>query len=885
MANDAKMKMCDQLLEHLAEAIDSELPKDLEAHLDSCDACRDLVHDAMATADRVRDAGEGYVAPIDLEQRVLSAIDERSKYAPKTEVMEEAVAEGAKDASPGKTEIMPAVKDDAAPARDARMPSVVALFGRSVWRQRRTVGAGLALAAAVTIGVVALRPKNPSGQTEVAASAPWKGQVAIVVGSPDTGLMLVDAQGATKPLHKGDKVAAGAHLRTDVRTRARIELDDGSAMVLDRGADVFLDGKENRAAKLVAGSMVVEVKATEGADAKVSFPGGTMTSGAAKVSFASQDASQKGMTSVAVAKGVVSTTDDAGKASSIASGEGGTIGGGATNVGTAGGLSSAFGWSELGETDLGDKAEVPGIGELRARLPGAKNDGDKPLKLTKQSVKIRIAGEIARTEIEETFSSDDPQVLEGIFKFPLPPDAQIERLALDVDGKLEEGSFVDKEKGQKIWKGVTYNAQPTPIKPAAREEYIWVPGPWHDPALLEWNAGGRMELKIYPIPAKGSRRVIVAYTQRIAPSAGVRRYVYPLPHFSDSKVAVDDFSLDMQVMGQDVTRGVKVKGYEIETTKSGDAVKATFARKAFVPSGDVVIEYARQDEGATATTYAYQAASGGASYVALSLAPVLPRLPDNAARTQVIVVDTSRSMVGERFTRATAVAARLVDELDPRDRYAVLACDVTCTPLAVTAKTPTKGAGDAVKKFLSAITPDGAADVVSMVDAATMFAKKTDPTDKSDRKLRVVYIGDGTASIGARTPAALEAGVKAALAKGADAEASVTTVSVGVDVDAKALEAIARGGGGVVVPYVAGEKLGNVALDILEATYGTSLRDAQLTLPQGLEEIAPARLGSLRAGDEALVVARMSGKEVTGEAKLEGTVGGKPWSTTFPIAV
>ena len=55
MANDPKM--CDQLLEHLAEAIDSELPQELEAHLDSCDACRDLVHDAMATAERVRDAG------------------------------------------------------------------------------------------------------------------------------------------------------------------------------------------------------------------------------------------------------------------------------------------------------------------------------------------------------------------------------------------------------------------------------------------------------------------------------------------------------------------------------------------------------------------------------------------------------------------------------------------------------------------------------------------------------------------------------------------------------------------------------------------------------------------------------------------------------------
>ena len=42
----------------------------------------------------------------------------------------------------------------------------------------------------------------------------------------------------------------------------------------------------------------------------------------------------------------------------------------------------------------------------------------------------------------------------------------------------------------------------------AGQEVVWVPGPWRDPALLEWQRGGRAELKIFPVPRNGSRRVV-----------------------------------------------------------------------------------------------------------------------------------------------------------------------------------------------------------------------------------------------------------------------------------------------------------------------------------------------------------------------------------------
>ena len=68
---------------------------------------------------------------------------------------------------------------------------------------------------------------------------------------------------------------------------------------------------------------------------------------------------------------------------------------------------------------------------------------------------------------------------------------------------------------------------------------------------------------------------------------------------------------------------MRVEGYELDRTEA-DATKVhdAFAKKAFTPAGDVVVEYARKDEGATATTYAWQPTTGDVSYVAMTLAPL-----------------------------------------------------------------------------------------------------------------------------------------------------------------------------------------------------------------------------------------------------------------------
>src|SRR5690606_22457726 len=138
------------------------------------------------------------------------------------------------------------------------------------------------------------------------------------------------------------------------------------------------------------------------------------------------------------------------------------------------------------------------------------------------------------------------------------------------------------------------------------------------------------------------------------------------------------------------------------------------------------------------------------------------------------------------------------------------------------------------------------------------------------RRVHVIYVGDGVASVGHRSTGAL---ASEAERLASSARVAFTTVGIGGDADSTALAAIARSGGGHYVPFVPGQRVSTAALSVLETTYGVALRDARLELPAGLVEVAPERLPTIRAGEEVIVTARMSSaSEVSGDVVLRGTV-------------
>ncbi|HXK18449.1 MAG TPA: VIT domain-containing protein, partial [Polyangiaceae bacterium] len=541
----------------------------------------------------------------------------------------------------------------------------------------------------------------------------------------------------------------------------------------------------------------------------------------------------------------------------------------------------ALGWSEAvqAEPDTEPEARPRALGELTAQKPGERSERSGAVRLDSHAVRVKIAGSVARTEVEEVFTNQTDDVLEGIFRFPLPPDAKIERLALEVDGKLEEGAFVDRERASAIWRGAIVNAAPQ-LRQEIKDEIVWVPGPWRDPALLEWQRGGRFELRIFPIPRRGARRVVLAYSQLVKQSASVRHYSYPLGFDPSGNSTPLDFSIDVQLRGNDPTFRVRTPGWDVSHQRDDGAEHLRFDARSFVPNGDFGVDYALADRGSEVSAWAYRDAGGAGAasepYLALALRPRLPKqLERGPGRAVALVVDASRSVFGENYRRATSLATRLARDLDPSDRVTVLACDSTCREMPGELRIPGTQTAHEVRRFLEHETPEGASDITYAVGRG--FAALGD----SGREPHVVYIGDGTATAGPTRPATIERAVHAELPAGG----RVTSLGIGPESDSESLFALARGGGGSALPYVPGQPLADAALSALSTLYGAALSDVRLELPDGISQLAPARLDPIVAGSELIVTGRLSRPELRGEAVLRGSINGHPFEQRYPLNV
>jgi hypothetical protein len=121
--------------------------------------------------------------------------------------------------------------------------------------------------------------------------------------------------------------------------------------------------------------------------------------------------------------------------------------------------------------------------------------GNTQVGLNSLDISVEIVGNRATTTFDMLYYNPTNEILEGELSFPLGENFNVSRFALDVNGKLREAVVVDKELGRIAFEEVVRRRV--------------------DPALLEKGTGNNYKARIYPIPANGYKRVVLAYEQEL----------------------------------------------------------------------------------------------------------------------------------------------------------------------------------------------------------------------------------------------------------------------------------------------------------------------------------------------------------------------------------
>ncbi len=153
---------------------------------------------------------------------------------------------------------------------------------------------------------------------------------------------------------------------------------------------------------------------------------------------------------------------------------------------------------------LGQPAAAQSAGQGLLKVAGA----EREVQLEHAQLHSRVAAGLGETRIELVFRNPNNRVLEGNLEFPLADGQQVTAFALDIDGALRDAVPVPKDKGRQVFEAIERRGV--------------------DPGLLEQTAGNQFRLRIYPIPAHGTRRVALTVREALPLDAKGLRWNLPM---------------------------------------------------------------------------------------------------------------------------------------------------------------------------------------------------------------------------------------------------------------------------------------------------------------------------------------------------------------------
>ncbi len=491
----------------------------------------------------------------------------------------------------------------------------------------------------------------------------------------------------------------------------------------------------------------------------------------------------------------------------------------------------------------------PSVGQLFVKDENGKPAGE--LEIQRIEARVEIADGVARTEVEEIFLNKSDRRLEGTFFFPLPPDASIARLAMEINGKLEEGTVEERQKARQVYEGIVRRMQ--------------------DPALLEWQPGGVFKCRVFPIEPRSDKRIVLTYEQALPLFDGRARYVYPLAGETAREKGIGVF--DLQVLVRDAGRVVKAASpsHPAKVVRVSDReVKATFSDEAFKPEKDFVLDLELESAGEVQSA-AYRPDPSAPGWFAAFVTPVADAVEAARGPRQVaFLLDASASVGTAQMDVARRLVERMSATLGAGEKFTVGYHHVEVRTMGEFVANDEAGRR-AANAFLYAIKPAGACDLERGL--RDFLAGLPDGTE-------VVYVGEGTPTLGESEPAKLVAVARAATA---GRQVTIRTVAVGSTTDRALLSTLSRefnGGTHVVSPS---DDVESRLAEIARTLGRPALNDVEVSFEGAVTDVVPAKPGPIHFGERLIVAGRYAGGPV--KLVLSGKVHGRPVRRVFPLAL
>jgi Ca-activated chloride channel family protein len=479
-------------------------------------------------------------------------------------------------------------------------------------------------------------------------------------------------------------------------------------------------------------------------------------------------------------------------------------------------------------------------------LKGAVSYG---IHLQSEDIKVDVANQVAKTYITQTFVNDTDRNLAGTYLFPLPDDTTFSSFSLHIDGKPVEGKILEASE--------------------ARQEYETIVRKMIDPGLLEYADYKTVRARVFPIPAHGTKKVELEYTQVLSAENGMIKYKFPLKAQGESP-AVDEVKIDVKLASKQALRTIWSPTHTINAQRTDDHdAKISLLSHDIVPDKDFLLYFSVSDKDFAANLMT-QKIPDEDGYFLLTLAPPV-KGPQIAAKDIVLVVDTSGSMQGQKIEECKKALTYIVNALGLDDHFSLVRFNTDVDTFKSHVVPATAENKKSALAFINDLDASGGTNISDALRVGTNLL------NEEGRPSYLILMTDGEPTVGETN---IQNIVKGLASK---RDIRLFDFGVGYDVNTKLLNELAENHHGTAQYVEPSENLETALSSFYQKIKSPVLSDVKIEY-NGIQvkDVYPREVKDIFAGNQVILIGKYKdGGKAT--VNLTGKINGVTKAYSFPL--